>query len=95
VRSARLIHNHDAALHDPTYVFDDHLDTGKWIALNGDDIGKVAGGNGAEALLKPEHFCRRNSRACSACSFVIPSFTNHVSSRAFSPNPVIYGIRAH
>jgi hypothetical protein len=55
---AGFVDNDAACLHHPTYFADGHLDVGKGIAFDGNDIGDIAGRDQTQRLLHTEHFGR-------------------------------------
>jgi hypothetical protein len=57
-RIAGLVDNDAACLHHPTHCADGHLDVGKGIAFDGNNIGHIARCDRTERLLQAEHLCR-------------------------------------
>src|SRR5215467_3358986 len=84
----RLVDNHRATFHHPTHIFDDDADVGERIALHCDDAGKVARPTEPRRVSMPSISAGMVVAVFSACSLVIPIFTNHASSRMFRPKPL-------
>ena len=57
-RIAGFVDNDAACLHHPTHFADGHLDVGKGIAFDGNDVGDIAGRDRTQGLLHPEHLRR-------------------------------------
>ena len=55
---AGFVDNDAACLHHPTHFADGHLDVGKGIAFDGNDVGDIAGRDRTQGLLHPEHLRR-------------------------------------
>lgn len=52
----RFVCDHCAGFHHPFDFVDGDIDVGERIAFDGDYVGKIAGGDGAEFPLFPKHF---------------------------------------
>ena len=53
---SRFVDDHLTGFHYPTHVLDGYLNVGERIAFDGDEIGEVAGGDGAEVCGMAEEF---------------------------------------
>src|SRR4051812_37608302 len=60
LRGARLVDDDGAGLHHPAHFVQHDLDVGERVAVDGDDVGDMAGRDRAEARLHLQHFGRQD-----------------------------------